>query len=191
MSWHLAKLILVAAVFAVCFLMLASAIGLNSPWLGLLTMFYLMGLLKVAEPLFVLHMPRALRTVGPGLFDHRLYRWLGVRGFGGLLRNTPLRHFNGSVYRSGGRQSLEKLQRQVESAEATHFWTAVLFTPYIAYVWSRGFLAEAVLFVAVQIAFNVYPILHLRMVRARLDKVALVGRRAWAGFDGAADNLFK
>lgn len=186
MSWQLTKLIFVAIFFAVCFLMLASVVGFSSPWLGLLMMFYLMGLLKVAEPLFVLRMPRALRAVGPGLFNNRLYRWLGVPGFGELLRSTPLRHFNGSVYRSGGRQSFAKLQRQVESAEATHFWAAVLFTPYIAYVWSRGFLTEAILFVAVQIAFNVYPTLHLRIVRSRLSKVIPIGRSAEAGFDGAA-----
>jgi hypothetical protein len=184
MSWHLAKLIFVAIVFAACFLMLVSVIGLSSPWLGLLAMFYLMGLLKVAEPLFILRMPSALRAVGPGLLDHRRYRWLGVRGFGEILRNTPLRHFNRSVYRSGGRQSFEKLVRQVESAEATHFWTAVLFTPYIAYVWSRGFLTETILFVAVQVVFNVYPILHLRMVGARLSRVGPVGRSVGTGFDG-------
>jgi len=154
-----------------------------------LMMFYFMGLAKVAEPLFVLRVPSVLRTVGPGPFNNRLYRWLGVHGFGELLRNTPFRLFNGSVYRSGGRRSFEKLQRQVESAEATHFWAAVLFTPYIAYVWSRGFLAEAILFIAVQIAFNVYPILHLRVVRARLSRVGPIGsfrRSAKAGIDGAA-----
>ena len=172
MSWRaLTKLIVVAIFFAVCFFMLAGVIGHGSPWLGLLLMFYFMGLAKLAEPLFVLRMPRALRAVGPGLLDHRLYRWLGVRSFGDLLRNTPLRHLNDSVYRSAKRQSLAELQRQAESAEATHFWAAVLFTPYIAYVWSRGFFAEALLFVAVQIAFNVYPILHLRIVRARLGRV--------------------
>jgi hypothetical protein len=188
MSWHLAKLVLVTIFFGVCFLMLASVIGLNSPWLGLLMMFYLMGWLKVAEPLFVLRMPRALRAVGPGPHGNRLYRWLGVRGFGKLLRNTPLRHLNGSVYRSGGEKSFAKLQRQIASAEATHFWAAVLFTPYIAYVLSRGFLTEAILFVAVQIAFNVYPILHLRAVGARLSRVGAIDgvpRSTKAGFERA------
>jgi len=175
MFWRdLTKLIVVAIFLAACFYMLAKVIGFSSPWLGLLAMFNAMGLAKVAEPLFVLRMPRALRTVGPSTLNRRLYRWLGVRGFGGLLRNTPLRYFNNSVYRSGGRHSFAKLRRQAESAEATHFWAAVLFTPYIAYVGSRGLVVECALFTAVQIVFNVYPILHLRIVRARLGRVERV-----------------
>jgi hypothetical protein len=138
-------------------------------------MFYFMALAKSAEPLFVLRLPRALRGVDPGSPDARLYRCLGVRGFGDLLRNTPLRYLNNSVYRLGGRRSLSELLGKAESAEATHFWAAVLFTPYIVYIGSRGFVAEAALFVAVQIAFNVYPILHLRVVRARLGRVGQAG----------------
>ena len=172
MFWReLTKLVAIAIFFALCFFMLASVIGFGSPWLGLLLMFYFMGLAKLAEPLFVLRMPPAIRAVDPGLPDDPLYRRLGVRGFGGLLRNTPLRYLNGSVYRSGGKRSLAELQRLAESAEATHFWAAVLFTPYIVYVWSRGLLTEAIVFIAVQIAFNVYPILHLRIVRARLNRI--------------------
>lgn len=176
MFWrHLTKLAVIAIFLAACFFMLARVIGYGSPWLGLLLMFYFMALAKSAEPLFVLRMPRALRTVDPGLPDSRLYRCLGVRGFGDLLRNTPLRYLNNSVYRLGGRRSLSELLRKAESAEATHFWAAVLFTPYIVFVGSRGFMAEAALFVAVQIAFNVYPILHLRVVRARLGRVGQAG----------------
>ncbi|NUO75103.1 MAG: hypothetical protein HOQ32_03730 [Lysobacter sp.] len=172
MFWRsLIKLIAVAAFFAFCFAMLARVIGYASPWLGLLAMFYFMGLAKVAEPLFVLRMPRALHAVDPALSARPWYRRLGVRGFGDLLRNTPLRYLNGSVYRSAGRRSLEAVRRQAESAEATHFWAAVLFTPYIAYVAWRGFWMETLVFLAVQIAFNVYPILHLRAVRARLARL--------------------
>lgn len=173
MLWrNTTKLVLVAIFFAVTFYMLADVIGFGSPWLGLLLMFYFMGLAKIAEPLFVLRMPGALRAVDPALADAPLYRRLGVHGFGSLLRNTPLRYFNASVYRLGGKRSLAALRAQAESAEATHFWAALLFTPYIVYVAWRGFWVEAVLFVAVQIAFNVYPILHLRIVRARLARVA-------------------
>lgn len=171
MFWRdLTKLIVVAIFFATCLYLLADVIGFSSPWLGLLMMFNFMGLAKVAEPLVVLRMPRALQAVGPGTLNGRAYRWLGVRGFGDLLRNTPLRYLNNSVYRLGDRQSLARLKRQAESAEATHFWAAVLFTPYIAYVWSRGFVMESFVLIAVQIVFNVYPILHLRVVRARVDR---------------------
>lgn len=191
MFWRdLTKLIVVAIFLAACLYMLADVIGFSSPWLGFLMMFNFMGLAKVAEPLFVLRMPRMLRTVDPSTLNSRLYRWLGVRGFGDLLRNTPLRYLNNSVYRLGGRHSLAKLQRQAESAEATHFWAAVLFTLYIAYVGSRGFVVECAVFTAVQIVFNVYPILHLRIVRARLGRIerfdGLRKNALGAGADGAA-----
>jgi Glycosyl-4,4'-diaponeurosporenoate acyltransferase len=171
-AWRdLGKVAVMAAMFGVCFAMLASVIGIRSPWLGLLLMFYFMGLAKVAEPLFMLRMPPGLRAVDPRLLKQGFYCWLGVRGFGSLLRNTPLRYLNNSVYRMSGKQSLADLSRKVESAEAIHFWAAALFTPYIAYVWSRGLIAETVLFLSVQVGFNVYPVLHLRIVRARLSQV--------------------
>jgi hypothetical protein len=163
----LGKLAVVAAFFGVCFAMLASVIGFGSPWLGLLLMFYFMALAKVAEPLFTFRLPAALRAVDA---RHGLYRWLGVDHFGALLRNSPLRYLNASVYLASGRQSLAALSRQVASSEAIHFWAAVLFAPYIAYVGSRGLMAETGFFVLVQIVFNLYPILHLRIVRARLAR---------------------
>ncbi|KRD73548.1 hypothetical protein [Lysobacter sp. Root983] len=171
----MAKLVLVVVFFAVSFFLLADVIGFDSPWLGLLLMFYFMGLAKVAEPLFALRMPAALRDVDPASATAPLYRRLGVHRFGSLLRNTPLRYLNASVYRLGGKRSLAAVQAKAESAEATHFWAALLFTPYIVYVGARGHLAEAALFAAVQIAFNVYPILHLRIVRARLKRVGASG----------------
>ena len=171
-AWRdIGKVVVMAAIFGICFAMLAGAIGIRSPWLGLLLMFYLMGLAKAAEPLFMLRMPQALRAVDPGRVRQGLYRWLGVRGFGALIRNTPLRYLNSSVYGAGGKRSLAELSRKVESTEAIHFWAALLFTPYIVYTWSRGLVAEAALFVLIQVLFNVYPILHLRIVSARLSRV--------------------
>jgi hypothetical protein len=173
-AWRtLARLAIVAAVFGVCFDLLVWAIGPRSPWLGLLSMFYFLGLAKVAAPLVRLRMPRRLRAVGPG--EVGLYRRLGVRGFGAVLRHTPLRRLNTSVYLAGG-CSLAELSLHAEAAEATHFWAALLFTPWIAYVWSRGLVAVAVFFLLVQAFFNVYPILHLRLVRARLCRFERVAR---------------
>ena len=175
-AWcDIGKLAVMTAIFGVCFAMLASAIGIRSPWLGLLLMFYFMGLLKAAEPLFMLRMPQAIRTVDPRRVKQGLYLWLGVRGFGALIRNTPLRYLNSSVYGASGKRSLAELSHKLESTEAIHFWAAVLFTPYIAYIWCRGFAAIAVLFALIQVVFNVYPILHLRVVRARLSRVKQAG----------------
>jgi hypothetical protein len=43
--------------------------------------------------------------------------------------------------------------------------------PYIVYIAARGLFAEAVLFVLIQVVFNLYPIFHLRLVRARLIRL--------------------
>jgi hypothetical protein len=150
--------------------MLRRALGTASPWLGLLLMFYFLGFAKVAEPLFVLRLPGALRRIRPWERVGTLYRVLGVPIFGGLLRQTPLRYLNTALYLTKGPRDLPRIYRLAESAEAAHLWAAVLFTPYIGYVWLSGRAREAAILLLVQLFFNVYPILHLRIVRARLDR---------------------
>jgi hypothetical protein len=160
-----------AAGFAASFVPLQRVLGASSPWLGLLGMFYLLGLSKVAEPLFLLRMPSALRAIRRSEIDGALYRRLLVPSFGKLLRDTPLRYLNLDVYLTRKQPDLTRLSRQAEAAEASHFWAALLFTPYIGYVWWAGHRWEAALFLLVQVLGNVYPILHLRLVRGRLDRI--------------------
>jgi hypothetical protein len=157
-----------AAGFAASLLALQRAIG-PSPWLGLLAMFYLLGLSKLAEPLFLLRMPRPLRAIRRS--EGALYRRLGVPRFGKLLRDTPLRYLNVAVYLTPRQPDLAKLARLTEAAEAAHFWAAVVFTPTIAYAWWIGRRWEAASFLLLQLLVNVYPILHLRLVRSRLERV--------------------
>lgn len=164
-------LVATAIGFGVSFLMLQSAIGPASPWLGLLLMFYFTGLAKIAEPLFMLRMPKALRAVRAWEMSGTMYGRLGVYGFGKALRNTPLRYLNTSVYLASRQRDLRALHRHVESAEAIHFWAMVLFTPYIAFIWLQGQVAVAAFFVLIQLLFNVYPVLHLRTLRGRLDEL--------------------
>ena len=140
-------------------------------------MFCFLGLAKVAEPLFTLRLPGVLRAIRPWEKEGVVYRGLGISIFGGLLRRTPLRHLNSAVYLAKQRSDLVTVYRLTESAEAAHFWAAVLFTPYIGFVWLSGHVKEAVILLLVQLLFNVYPILHLRVVRLRLDRF-LRSRRA-------------
>ena len=157
--------------FVVSLYVLALVIGFASPWLALLLMFDFMGIAKVAEPIFVLSMPAALRSVRPWEGPASIYRRLGVHQFGRLLRESPLRHLNASVYASSAPRELRALYRRVGSAEATHFWAAVLFTPYIGFLYIDGKASVASFFLLIQVLFNVYPILHLRSVRQRLDEI--------------------
>lgn len=172
------KAIVTTALFSACVVMWVKVMGIRSPWLGLFCMFYFMGIAKSAEPQLLFRMPAALRTVNLATESDAQDRW-GVRRFGSFLRNTPFRYLNNTFYLTGRERDLPELLRRMEAAEAIHFWAAVLFMPYIVYIAVRGLFAEAVLFVLVQVVFNLYPILHLRLARARLIRfLALRERQA-------------
>lgn len=170
---NITVVICAAIVFIACTVMLAQVIGFASPWLILLLMFYFMALAKIAEPLFVLRMPVAMRDVRSWEKSGYIYRRLAVHRFGMLLRNSPLRYFNADVYVD--KYGLHGLCRRVASGEATHFWAAVLFTPYIGFLYLDGQTGVASFFLLVQLFVNIYPILHLRIVRRRLEE--LLSRR--------------
>src|SRR5688572_3279607 len=115
-AWrHLLTLLAVILVFGASFALLSTVIGITSPWLALLLMFYFLGIAKVAEPLFMLSMPRALYQLRDWEREGVVLRQLGVFGFARLLRRTPLRHLNSSVYlvKHGG--DAFRLRRQAES----------------------------------------------------------------------------
>jgi len=160
-----------ALALALSIVMLAQVIGYGSPWIALLVMFDLMAIARVAEPLFVLRMPAALSKVRPWELTGDLYRQLGVRLFGKMLRNSPLRFLNKGVYLGAVVEDLDSLCRRVASAEATHFWAALLFMAYIGYLYLSGRPQFATGFLAVQVLFNLYPILHLRLMRASLEAI--------------------
>ena len=154
---------------ALSIVMLANVIGYTSPWIALLLMFDLMALARVAEPLFVLRMPTNLSRLRRWELTSTVYRQVGVCLFGSVLRNTPFRFLNTGVYLSSDVKDLHRLLRRVANAEATHFWAALLFTAYIGHLYLSGRPQIATGFLAVQVLFNVYPILHLRLIRGRLD----------------------
>ncbi len=171
-AWrHVIAVIGTAAGFAISLALLQRVIGSSSPWLGLLVMFYFLGLAKVARPLFSFSMPAALELVRPWEKEGTIYRQLLVPSFGRLLRDTPLRYLNPNVYLEHGQTDLPEVRRRAEAAEAAHFWAALLFMPYIGYVLISGRRQVALTFMLIQVAFNFYPIMHLRVVRNRLDRV--------------------
>jgi hypothetical protein len=165
------KALLSAIFFSLCALMWARVEGVDSPWLGLFCMFYVMGTAKAAEPQILFRMPGGLREVDPSAIRAGARNRWGVQSFGAFLRNTPFRYLNRSVYLTNQQHDLPAVLRRLESAETIHFWAAVLFTPYIVYIAARGLYAYAWLFVLIQVVFNLYPILHLRLVRARLSRL--------------------
>ncbi len=186
-AWlHALALLAVVFVFGVSFALLSTVIGIASPWLALLLMFYFLAIAKVAEPLFRLRMPRGLYQLREWEVEGEVLRRLRVFGFGRLLRQTPLRYLNSRVYLDRRRDPLE-VRLQAESAEASHFWAAVLFMPWIALAAVTGKWSIVAWFSLAQVLVNVYPILHLRHIRGRLDGtirrigVARAGRESAKG----------
>lgn len=170
-AWlHALILLSVVLVFGVSFALLSTVIGITSPWLALLLMFYFLGIAKIAEPLYVLRMPGALYLLRPWEQKGDILRRLRVPGFGKLLGHTPLRYLNAGVYLAQQRGDVAKLRRQIESSEAAHFWATVLLIPFIVVVALSGRWGFVACFSFAQILVNIYPILHLRYIRGRLDR---------------------
>lgn len=169
-AWlHILALFALVAVFGASAALLSTVIGRTSPWLVLLFMFYLLAIAKFAEPLVVLRMPRSLYQLRHWELESTLLRRLGVVGFGRLLRQTPLRYLNSRVYLDR-RRDPHRVCVRAASAEASHFWAAVLFTPYIAFAAVGGKWHIVGWFSLAQVLVNVYPILHLRHIRGRLER---------------------
>jgi hypothetical protein len=170
-AWlHVLVLLALVLVFGASFVMLSRVIGITSPWLPMLLMFYFLGIAKVAEPLFVLRMPAALRRLRHWDRDGDVYRRLGVFSFGRWLRQSPLRYLNSGVYLAREHRQLRQVRLKAESSEASHFWAAVLIMPYVTFAGLSGMWNVVAWFLLAQILVNVYPILHLRHVRGRLDR---------------------
>jgi hypothetical protein len=167
---HALALLAVILISGVSFAMLSGVIGITSPWLALLFMFDFLGIAKVAEPLFRLRMPRALRSLRRWEREGDVYRRLRVLSFGRLLRLAPLRYLNSGVYLDRERGGPLQVRLQAESSEATHFWAAVLFMPFVILAVLNGMWKIVAWFSLAQLVVNVYPILHLRHIRGRLDR---------------------
>jgi hypothetical protein len=164
-------LLVVAAAFGISLFMARRVIDLMSPWFALLVMFCFLGLVAVARPLFILRMPGWLRGVRPWEMRGRFYRAIGVPAFGELLRRTPLRYLQPLVYLRRYPGDPVRVQIQIEGAEAAHFWAAALMIPYMVFACVRNWWGVIFWFTVVQVAGNLYPIMHLRWVRGRLARV--------------------
>ena len=149
-----------------------SPFDLASPWFVLVAIICFLGLAFVAQPLVMIRMPRPLRTIRAWEINGGVYRALGVQAYGRLLRRTPLRLFNRDVYLQDGLPDTRRVGAELEAAEASHFWAAVLVVPYMVH----AALAErwvALLGVSLaQALINAYPVMHLRLSRHRLDRLA-------------------
>jgi hypothetical protein len=164
----------------VAYLLVAAAVArfhpaaLHSPWFVVAAMVCVLGLTAVAEPVVPMKLPAGLRAVRR--WELRLHRSLGVATFGRVLRETPLRLLNLDVYRRTGPGDAARLLSKLEAAEVSHLVSAALVLPYMAVVAAGGEWPRLLAVTAAQAAVNLYPVMHLRLTRDRLQRV-LRGRR--------------
>jgi len=90
-----------------------------------------------------------------------------------LLRQTPLRLLNRDVHPGAAARDAVRLSAQLEAAEASHFWDAVLVLPYMVQVSVQGWWTTVMWFSLAQVLANAYPVMHLLLTRYRLDRFAL------------------
>lgn len=147
-------------------------VGFASPLFALTASLCVLGLLDLVRPLVRIRLPRSLRPVQAWEIRSALYRVMGVPMYGALLRNTPLRLLNRRVYLKGARMDLSNARIQMEDAEAAHFWGGLATVPYLAFAWSRDWRDSFAAVIIFNVVANLYPILHLRSVRARLERAA-------------------
>jgi hypothetical protein len=163
-------LLLVGAAFAFTLVLLGRAVGVTSPWFGVVVMFDFLGMVALSRSLILLKLPGFLRIEREWEAKGILYKALRVPAFGALLRRTALRHLNPVVYlKQNPNPSI--VQAQIESTEAAHLLAAALIVPYMAYACVEGRWRSVAWLTLVQIVFNLYPILHLRWVRVRMNRL--------------------
>ncbi len=168
------RLLIVAAAYGVAFLLIRRAMpfSLESPWFVCIAMICFLGLAFTAHPVVSIRMPRSLRAIRHWEARGRFYRALGVPAFGMLLRRTPLRLFNRDVYLGVGARDYAELSTRLEAAEASHCWAAVLVVPYMVRACMLGRWSALFWVSIAQVLVNVYPVMHLRLARSRLDRLA-------------------
>lgn len=149
---------------------LGRVVGVSSPWFAVIAAFCLLGLLDLAGPFLPTRMPQSLRPVRAWEVQSSTYRAIGVPAFGDLLRRSPLRRLNQRVYLQAAGSDLSLVRTHLEQAESAHFWGGVATIPYIVIAGIAGWWAAVTSIVVFNVVVNLYPLLHLRSARARIDR---------------------
>ncbi len=152
--------------------MMRQLMGLWSPWFGIMIMLMFTGLAAFARPLFLSRVPAFMRTPRPWETAGAIYKSLRVPEFGTLLRRTPLRALNPLVYLSPT-DPPSAVIAQLEHAEATHYVAGALLVPHTVYAFMQGRIVPFVGLMLAQVLFNLYPIMHLRWARIRLERLRM------------------
>jgi hypothetical protein len=147
------------------------AVGFTSPLFAVIATCAALGFTALGRRCIVMKPPGPLQRVRSWEVRGVLYRALGVRTFGALLRGSPLRYLNSTVYLSRSPGDPASVRAEMEAAEAAHLWAMVLTIPYAVYAAIQNRWSTLLWFTIFNLAVNVYPVLHLRWARGRLTRV--------------------
>lgn len=157
------------------------ALAKYPPVLGATVVMLVTSWVAVVQTVMRLPIPRFLRKAGN--IEAALLRtpWIGVRGFGRLLRSTPLRRLGGRVYLSEAGCDAQSVLDGIGDAERVHLWALLGSVPWLVSWGLRGDWIAVASGLVVHLPLNVYPTLHLRYVAWRLDRHLTVTRRGDGG----------
>jgi hypothetical protein len=143
--------------------------GFTSPYYGWIVMSTVLALSAFGRKLFLLKLPPSLEPIQPWERRGTIYRQTGVVAFGVILRRTPLRNLHPLVYLQHQREEMAMVLAQVKGAEAVHFWAGLALMPWLGFAVYYHQWTALVVLAAIQLLLNLYPMLHLRWVRCRME----------------------
>ena len=172
----LALLVLGLLAFGGSLFLAAKALGVDSPVFAFAVVGATLGFVVVTMPVIRWPLPGAVMGIRAWEQSDAVYRQLGTAQFGALLRRSPFRHFNSTVYVRGRPGAVVATRQNMIAAEAAHIWAALLTLPIVAGLAMRGSWIAVAWITAFSVVVNLYPVLHLRMMRAKVE--AVIRRRA-------------
>lgn len=140
-----------------------------SPYYGWIVMSSVLALGAFGRKLFLLKLPPPLEPIQAWERRGSFYRHTGVAAFGVILRRTPLRNLQPLVYLQHQPGEMAVVLAQVKGAEAVHFWAGLALMPWIGIAVFHNEWVAFVVLAAIQLLLNIYPMLHLRWVRCRME----------------------
>ncbi|MEP7154766.1 MAG: hypothetical protein ABI905_03270 [Betaproteobacteria bacterium] len=165
----IAKCIVLAAIFGATLFFVARFSGIHSAFFLLVLAAAGLAFSAVLEK--VLNCGLSASTSDATMPEPTKFELPGVTVFGQVLRRTPLRLLNPSVYFNASQKDWPAVLEQADRARAIHFYSFLFTIPLMVWaiwnfdLWAFGALA---LF---QLLLNLYPMLHLRSVRRRIVRM--------------------
>lgn len=124
----------------------------------------------VGSALFVRANPR-LFSLAKWEKDGEIYGRAGISSFRWVLFHSPLGWINPNVHLGASRAHCERLLREMNSAEATHWLTCSATVALASWYLQHGHAVYGYAMLLVRIPFDLYPIMLQRWLRGRIWRV--------------------